>query len=54
MNQSGVRVMLESRQNYATTVFPGSSVKKNITMQAYTRQTIPWSLKCEIIDGITR
>jgi hypothetical protein len=54
MQQSGVLRMLEGRINYAHSVFPGSSAKKQTTMTAFTRPLIPWSLSCEINKNLNR
>ena len=45
--QNGVLNILESYIHYTASVFPGSSIKKNIMMDVYVRQSIPWSLECE-------
>jgi hypothetical protein len=54
MQSSGVLRMLEGRVNYAHSVFPGSSVKKQTVMTGYTRPLIPWSLSCEITKNLNR
>lgn len=45
--QNGVLDILEKNKFYTFSVFPGSSIKKQITLTAYTRPTIPWNLECE-------
>ena len=39
--------MQENIPHYTYFVFPGPSVKKEITLEAFGRPTIPWSMECE-------
>lgn len=46
---------LEEEIWYTYTVFPGSSVKKPLMYEAYTRPVISWSLECELANqNLTR
>ena len=54
MNESRVDEMLTSLHNFA--YFHNGSIKKrdDVYMSFSTRNTIPWSLSCEIMDGKDR
>lgn len=47
-NDNGVLDPLESRPHYTFAVFPGSSIKRDVTYNAYVRPTIDWSLECDL------
>lgn len=52
--ENGVLEMMENRQHYTTSVFPGSERKKDVTYSAYSRPVINWSLNCELNQNYTR
>ena len=45
--QNDILELLERNRQYTFSVFPGSSIKKQIKLNAYTRPTIPWKLECD-------
>lgn len=51
--QNGILDTLERNPHYTFSVFPGSSLKKKISLSAYARPTIPWKLECDK-TGVSR
>jgi hypothetical protein len=45
--ENGVIQLIEELPHYTYFVFPGPSLKKQVTLQAFSRPTFPWSIECE-------